>query len=510
MYFFTFQELLSSGHTTFMCQSCLENLDIVFQFKLMCIKTHNNLNAYAHALNTNNEDKLGHLQINVDLEMKPEPIFHRNDSQKLLAVYRVEIFNKDEKLEGLVPHTISCLRKDLNSVILSVTSMDIKEENPETINDKCEKESVSDYEEEFVSDYEEDFDSDYEEGKKRRKKKLTNAFKNEKEPTEFIKKKRKYTRTEKKDDGWYIRGFYTEDIHKSIIVLRKTVEVVNNLEKNIKETKFAFNDLSCVPMNCYTGRNFVCTICGNQFPHMESFERHSERSHDFKKSVICFICMKIVNGNILKRHIHSHFKIIKNLNCKCCRKKFSTRDNLNFHYSKYHNGMRHYCTFCNEFFKKKKELLQHQEDEHDIAQKVFTCKICRRTFNVSGHLKRHNLVHDKSVRPFKCTTCPKAFALKDALKKHMFSHTHEKPFSCPLCDRRYTRKLNLRDHIESYHNTQKCEKRYSCPSCDKKFILFKEFKVHRRIHRYETPFGCIVCGKNFRVEAQLNDHITRH
>ncbi|KAK8741847.1 hypothetical protein OTU49_002423 [Cherax quadricarinatus] len=55
-----------------------------------------------------------------------------------------------------------------------------------------------------------------------------------------------------------------------------------------------------------------------------------------------------------------------------------------------------------------------------------------------------------------CTVCLKRFRSQADLGRHVRTHTGEKPYKCPYCERSMAQKGNLKAHIKNVHNDKLC------------------------------------------------------
>ncbi|KAK4097796.1 hypothetical protein N658DRAFT_433358 [Parathielavia hyrcaniae] len=83
-------------------------------------------------------------------------------------------------------------------------------------------------------------------------------------------------------------------------------------------------------------------------------------------------------------------------------------------------------------------------------------------------------------KPFSCgvSGCFKMFAWKSRLETHRRSHTGERPYACPHCERRFTQGINLKTHI----NRHLGERPYKCPECPSAFPQRSNLRVHVETH----------------------------
>eukprot|EP00181_Compsopogon_caeruleus_P005118 CAMPEP_0184690476 /NCGR_PEP_ID=MMETSP0312-20130426/31250_1 /TAXON_ID=31354 /ORGANISM="Compsopogon coeruleus, Strain SAG 36.94" /LENGTH=194 /DNA_ID=CAMNT_0027147975 /DNA_START=316 /DNA_END=900 /DNA_ORIENTATION=+ len=67
----------------------------------------------------------------------------------------------------------------------------------------------------------------------------------------------------------------------------------------------------------------------------------------------------------------------------------------------------------------------------------------------------------------------------------------------------------LLDYVKYLIRKTEKEKKYSCPVCDRKFSKSYNMRVHRRIHSDEKPVSCSVpgCGETFRWRSTLKSHV---
>lgn len=133
--------------------------------------------------------------------------------------------------------------------------------------------------------------------------------------------------------------------------------------------------------------------------------------------------------------------------------------------------------------------------------KVFTCKICNRSFGYKHVLQNHERTHT-GEKPFECPECHKRFTRDHHLKTHMRLHTGEKPYHCSHCDRQFVQVANLRRHLRVHTG----ERPYACELCDARFSDSNQLKAHMLIHNGEKPFHCDRCNARFRRRHHLLHH----
>ena len=236
------------------------------------------------------------------------------------------------------------------------------------------------------------------------------------------------------------------------------------------------------------------------------------------------------------------------------------------------NGMvkLHQCSYCEQFFMKISEKLEHEKihgkdhridlgkkvtakktnekknkmaaaEEHEMKQtknETHKCKYCEKQFAGAGTKNRHEQMHtvgklktpalracqfcDKKFRgaselkrhemihtgkkPHPCSYCGKRFIAKSDRDIHERRHTKERPYKCQFCERRFSAAA-YRNRHQTIHTG---EKRYKCQYCERTFDLSSGRSKHEMMHTGEKPHVCQYCGMRFRLNQYLRKHERTH
>ncbi|KAM4795603.1 PR domain zinc finger protein 15 [Rhinophrynus dorsalis] len=288
----------------------------------------------------------------------------------------------------------------------------------------------------------------------------------------------------------------------------------------------------------------ACPVCGKMFSCRSNMNKHLLTHGD--KKYTCEICgRKFFRVDVLRDHIHIHFKDIALMNdqqreefigkigissednddnsdgsvesephkysCKRCQISFARGKEYLKHIMDVHSENGYDCSICHRRFALKAtyhaHMVIHRENlpDPEVQKYIHPCEVCGRIFNSIGNLERHKLIHS-GVKSHGCDQCGKSFARKDMLKEHMRVHDNIREYLCAECGKGMKTKHALRHHMKLHKGI----KEYECMECHRKFAqkvnMLKHFKRHTGI----KDFMCELCGKTFSEKNTMETHKLIH
>ncbi|OCT91308.1 PR domain zinc finger protein 15 isoform X2 [Xenopus laevis] len=288
----------------------------------------------------------------------------------------------------------------------------------------------------------------------------------------------------------------------------------------------------------------ACPVCGKMFSCRSNMNKHLLTHGD--KKYTCEICgRKFFRVDVLRDHIHIHFKDIALMNdqqreefigkigissedndensdgsvetephkysCKRCQISFARGKEYLRHIMDIHAENGYDCSICHRRFALKAtyhaHMVIHRENlpDPEVQKYIHPCEVCGRIFNSIGNLERHKLIHS-GVKSHGCEQCGKSFARKDMLKEHMRVHDNLREYLCAECGKGMKTKHALRHHMKLHKGI----KEYECVECHRRFAQKVNMLKHYKRHTGIKDFMCELCGKTFSEKNTMETHKLVH
>lgn len=166
------------------------------------------------------------------------------------------------------------------------------------------------------------------------------------------------------------------------------------------------------------------------------------------------------------------------------------------------------CQVCNKCFGTRKGAQAHTIDVHYLQ-----CPECPRRFES----QTARTSHQQTKKHFNCVRCqqpstgnhvvpPATREVITTQRPQPVQQGESKPFSCKLCNRRFTDKPTLSSHERDAHSMN-----FRCCPCDREFV--DENALRQHLEDKEHPEAdtkllprCEECGKNFNSQTSLRQH----
>ncbi|XP_023364239.1 zinc finger protein 275 [Otolemur garnettii] len=159
----------------------------------------------------------------------------------------------------------------------------------------------------------------------------------------------------------------------------------------------------------------------------------------------------------------------------------------------------------------------------------FACKECGDTFRLKVLLVQHQRVHSEK-KGWECSDCGKVFRGVSEFNEHRKSHVtaeprpgpsqalegagekrgqmelEVKPFECEECGKRFKKNAGLSQHLRVHSR----EKPFDCEECGRSFKVNTHLFRHQKIHNAEKLFACKTCSRDFLDRQELLKHQRVH
>lgn len=242
------------------------------------------------------------------------------------------------------------------------------------------------------------------------------------------------------------------------------------------------------------GEIYQCSVCGNHYASLRALRSHL-RSHANNPST---------PG---PSNLDQDWRMI----CSTCGQSFARKQDLLNHQlihgpqrsdgpqgmSNSTNGNekidgRNICVDCGLFFPDRHHLVTHLcSGKSRVAPGLNGAKdrVAGGSHDMGADVRR--LPIEQSDKPHKCDQCGRGYRHPCSLLNHKKSHKTG-VFRCLVCQKRYYNLLALKNHQRTHFDL----KRHKCEECGKAFKIQKQLINHLRLHEEHRAKGLVRTGSN--------------
>ncbi|XP_051720368.1 zinc finger protein 1035 [Ctenopharyngodon idella] len=234
------------------------------------------------------------------------------------------------------------------------------------------------------------------------------------------------------------------------------------------------------------GKNYHCFECQESAQSIDELIEHYHCTHSVHKSQYCSACECYFTGDALAEHYFcGEVKLNDELKSPPSYTKGLTEEKAKF-----------ICRYCRKSF-----VRQAYYEEHELKHRVVThhrCDCCGLYFPSAHKCQSHK-------RKGACTP----LILDPSVQTADHSESTLGKTGVPDMVETTVSNKELRDcfvKLMDVYKTNQSPEQMHCQVCGKTFRLRAQLKAHLRSHSDEKPFKCDNCGKAFKYTWNLNKH----
>ncbi|XP_062588518.1 zinc finger and SCAN domain-containing protein 2-like [Saccostrea cucullata] len=261
------------------------------------------------------------------------------------------------------------------------------------------------------------------------------------------------------------------------------------------------------------GGETKCEICGKNFPSSWQLHVHKQIHTKFKPYACRFCGDRFSKAGLRITHERAHLGEVA-FTCALCTISFNSKSSLQLHIKSQHAESPWTCKHCGETVEAQNDLISHLQshsltkeeqeslqympgapgsgdydddslEDGDEEQETMDSEALSDSIEASPEREVENLeqtpnssgLADSDEPKEMCSICGHEFPASH-MAFHMKVHEGQKPYSCPICGKRFGYKNNMKSHIKLHAGI----KPYQCSICGAKFTRGSTLRRHARRH----------------------------
>ncbi|XP_046385681.1 zinc finger protein 721-like [Ischnura elegans] len=169
------------------------------------------------------------------------------------------------------------------------------------------------------------------------------------------------------------------------------------------------------------------------------------------------------------------------------------------------DGLLYMCDLCGNSYSRAAQYYGHLHSH--TGERDWKCPRCDKVFKSHSQLHRHEARSHLNMRPYPCSICGNRFDRLSQLQYHERRiHAGEKPHRCMICSKGFFKRSDLRTHVNIHLGINKS----ICETCGKQFNHVSNLIRHIRVHTGIKPYPCNICGRRFSQVNALQHHKDSH
>lgn len=264
------------------------------------------------------------------------------------------------------------------------------------------------------------------------------------------------------------------------------------------------------------GGETKCEICGKNFPSSWQLHVHKQIHTKFKPYACRFCGDRFSKAGLRITHEKAHLGEIA-YTCALCAASFTSKGSLRVHIKRQHAEGPWTCKHCGSAVEAQSDLVSHLKN-HSLTKEEQESLQYMPGAPGSGDYDEDSLEDgDEEQEPMDSE------ALSDSIDNEaspdrdvenleqaanpsgLAADADEPKEMCSICGHEFPA-----SHMAFHMKVHEGQKPYSCPICGKRFGYKNNMKSHIKLHAGIKPYQCSICGAKFTRGSTLRRHARRH